>query len=154
MRYSDFPILSNEEYAHINEQFSRFATFGRYEALEVLCSKIQHTINYNIDVLSNFNKKTTQEIKSASSILSKILNSLTCQFNIHLKQEPNITKFNLFSFSKNINSILTLLVKWLENEEKEYYKTICKNCIYEILNAQKNIFSVLENSSVNFHKYM
>lgn len=154
MKYNDFQILSDSEYLTINQHYLETTNDGEVSFLTKTCQELQSSLNFNWTSKINLNKKTLNKIKETCSILEKTLNSLTAQFNIKLLSNKTINNFNLFSFVKHINQTLYFLTKWFENEEKEYCKKIAKTCIFELLEAQKNIFIALENSEIILFKYM
>ena len=154
MNYEDFPILKNSEYSFLHEQYLNTKLQNRKTLTQKICNEISTCINGCLPTQNPYNNRINQAIKLSHQTLIKHLNNLTSLFNIQTSSMQNISNFNLFSYTRKINNIISLTLDWLDSEEKEYYRTLSKKNIKELINCLDEIFSSTEDSNVNFYKHM
>ncbi len=152
MNYDDFPILKNEDYQILNEQFN-IVQFDRKSTLKNLCSELSVCSNSCLSLYSLHNSKTQKALKETHICLEKIFGNLTSFFNISHKNDT-ILNLNLFSFLKKISSLINGFLNWAKLEHKEYYKSLAFKSAEEICNHLKIIFSSLEESNILTFKHM
>lgn len=153
MRYNDFPILNDNEYKFLNEQFNN-SSFNKKEILTKICFELNTIINFNFTNKEKFNNKIKQEIFNGIEIANKWLNNFSSQFNISLKSTTNIVNINIFSLLKKFNTVIYQLTTLIKHESKEYYKSLAINCINEIISTSSNILQALNESNLILFKYM
>jgi len=150
--YNDFPILNNEQYSFLNNQFSNKP--DRTFFANNLNNKIMVCISY----FNGFNFKVNEKIKQAllntKLTLEQSLENLKANFKINKNQTPIAKDFNIFSFLKSLTEILNTTNSWLLEEEKFYYKQFIKNLNISIIDSAKKILTALEKSNLHLFKYM
>ena len=154
MRYDDFPILDSNEYSFISEQYKATQPFNRKALSFEICQELTTCINSCCAIENLYNTKIRQAINETKQILNKQLSNFSSLFNIQTTKVQNISSFNIFTFIKKINNIISLLSDWLSGEEKEYYKKLSKKSILELLEVINKIYSALEESNIYFFKHM
>lgn len=154
MKYEDFPILNNSEYSFMFEQYSKTKTITREPLVNQICNEITICLNTYWTIEPLYNNKISNAVKKCNQTLTRHLDNLTSLFNIQTSSTKSITTLNLFGFMQKINNIITLSINWFSNEEKEYYKTLSKKTIEEIISCTNEILSSMEDSNINFYKHM
>ena len=154
MNYNDFPILSNDEYKFLNEQYSLNPSFDRKTYLFKICTELLSCINICVGLNGRFNSKICYTISDSKQVLEKILNNLTSTFNISMSSQKEISNFNLFTFLKKIINTVSLITSLTNFEQKEYYKTMLTKSTNELLKILENIITALENSNLHFFTHM
>ncbi|MBE5741101.1 MAG: hypothetical protein E7351_01020 [Clostridiales bacterium] len=154
MEYNDFPILNNEEYRIINEQYSISQTQDR----KSLLYKITHLLRDCKNMCSTLDRKLNQKIVTAISTakkeIDKISDNLSSYFPQKTENQSTITSFNLFTFLSKVNSLSSLFHIWENSDSKDYYKTMASKSLKDLLKISQNILSALENSTVYLFKYL
>ena len=157
MTYNDFPILNNNEYKILNEQYeqwSKHSKSDRKSQILKICNELNNSISFCLQLKSKHNLKIRTSIEQTRQSLINLLDNICCCFNISLSHQNQLTNYNLFSFLKQQNHLLRLFNDWQNFEEKEYYKTIIQKSIIIILDCNSNLITSLEESNINFFKYM
>ena len=120
MNYNDFPILNNNEYTFLNEQFQK-TKFNRKDILTEACTILNLIVNVNLSNKEKFNNKISIAINKAIETSNKWLNNFSSQFSIKT-QCSNISTMTVFSVLKKFNNLTTKLLILMKNETKEYNK--------------------------------
>ena len=154
MKYEDFPILNNNDYSLLREQYLSSNQTDRKLIVNEICSEISNIINSYWSNENLFNNNLNLAIKNCSLSLMKVLDNLTSLFNIQVTRQQSIPTFNIFSYIRKINSIITMLLKWASKEQKEYYKSTASKTTIELLNSLNSILLAAEESNVKFYKHM
>ena len=153
--YNDFPILSNNEYEKLKEQYNSANNFSRIQPLNQICSLIHDCNNsFQLNCNQKINNKIKSELTESNSTLIKILENLKTTFTVELNNTKSITSFNLFSYLKKLMTCIRLLNNWLKYEKKEFYKSIIISTRSDIENIILNLFTQLEKINIYFFKYM
>lgn len=152
MIYNDFPILNNETYSYLNEQYTNTGK-DRKAYANVLYSEIQSCFAL-YSTTKNLNPSLKKQLNHSKEVLNQILENLKANFTIQTTEQKELIQFNIFSFVSKLSQILIITINWQNTEEKLYYKTFIKNINLSILNIIKNILSILENSNVILFKHM
>ena len=154
MNYEDFPILKNNEYSFLHEQYLSKPPQNRESLIQQICNEIIFYLNNCSFIKTSYNNKINQAIKLSHQTLTKHLNNLSSLFSIQTISTQNISTFNLFGHIKGLNKIISLTFNWLDTEGKEYYKALAKKNIKELINSTNEILSSMEDSNINFYKHM
>ena len=154
MKYEDFPILNNNDYSLLREQYLSSNQTDRKLIVNEICGEISNIINSYWSNENLFNNNLNRAIKNCSLSLMKVLDNLTSLFNIQVTRQQSIPTFNIFSYIRKINSIITMLLKWACSEQKEYYKSTASKTTIELLNSLNSILLAAEESNVKFYKHM
>ena len=154
MNYNDFPILSNEEYQLLNSHFSTSNISSRKDILFKILNEISNCKNlcFNIEQKQNFKLKTSLEF--SFNTLTKLENNLSTSFNLKTTSSQSYKSVNIFSFTKKITKLSTLVSSWHSTEQKEYFKAIAHKTLIDLLSILENIFTALETSNVLLFKHM
>lgn len=153
MNYNDFPILTNQEYQLMNENFSTIQP-NRKAQISKICFEINTCKNSTLTLSNKFNKKICDSLNQTHTTLEKLLNNLTSTFNINETSNNTIVDMNIFSFLNKVVNIISLIQVWSTTEEKTYYKSIAQKSIVELLNILNSLIKSLQLSNVQFFKYM
>ena len=157
MDYNDFQIMDDSAYEmikHSYENIFQTPTFERGNHIETICSELKKASNSTFTLKENLNFQIRKQIEKTNQILLKNFDNLTNLFNINIKQQQQIKGFNIFSFLNQLIKIFSLLQTWQTNETKEYFKSVAKNSLNEILSSTQVIIKELENSNIIFFKHM
>ncbi|MBO5954894.1 MAG: hypothetical protein J6Q13_02880 [Clostridia bacterium] len=153
MNYSDFPILTDSEYNLLNKHYNKPA-FDRKKVVAQICHELNLQQTFCIDKKNRYNSNTTKNIEQAISVCSKLYNNFSSQFNIQSTQISSVSSLSVFSFLKRINKTMSLLNLWIENETKEYYKSLATKSLNELISISSQILQSLEDSFIHFFKHM
>lgn len=153
MKYEDFPILNTEQYHILNEHYGEPIGPNRKTLIQEICSTLQNSISF-FNNLNNLNSKTQSSIAETKQSLFKILNNLSSLFNVKLATCPTVSSFGLFLFMSNLVKTTSLFNKWIESEEKLYYRKIAVKNSQEVLSCFNNILLCLNESFVSFYRHM
>lgn len=153
MNYNDFPILTNLDYELINKQYSN-ETFDRKNQLTKICQNLDlcRQVCFEIEHFHNIKVKTS--LQNTFSTTTKLLDNLTCTFNISISKKNEIFKTTIFSLLKILSEIISLFSIWLKNEKKEYYMSMCLKTQQELSACLNNILNSLEESNILTFKHM
>ena len=154
MMYNDFPILTENEYEFMNENFKNSQQFSRPRFLDIVCfnlKKLQHFSSFS-------NVKMSTKLKNcfmdSNITINKLINNLTSTFNHNETPLKDVHNLTIFSYLKLVVENLTILDQWIKQEHKEYYKTLISNTRTELQNICLNVLTVLESSNVYLFKHM
>lgn len=153
MNYDDFPILNEQNYNLINEQYNFQQPFERHNCIVKIYLSLNE-IKYFFYELNNINFKIKSVLLNCKQNIQKLQDNLTATFTINTDTQKTIKSSNLFSLINKITLTSKLYKQWIENEEKEYYKKLALNSLEILLNSTSEILSVLEKSNVILFKYM
>lgn len=153
MNYSDFPILTENEYNFINEHYTK-TTFDRKKLITQVCFELNIKQTSCIDKKSKYNSNISKNIEQAIAVCAKLYNNFSSQFNIQSTQISSVSNLSVFLLLKRINKISSLLTTWIESETKEYYKTLAIKSLNELMSSSSQILQSLEDSYLHFFKYM
>ena len=154
MNYNDFPTISEIDYDLINKQYSINNQKDRKEIVFKICREIESCVLSFFQIENKYNQNILKSLTLSNETLKKIQNNIISCFNIPTFQIKQIKNFSVFSFLKNLNEILTLLIEWKNIETKTYYEKLISNSIFEILNIQNTTLNSLNKSSIIFFKHM
>lgn len=152
MKYEDFPILQNEQYNLINEQFAN-RKYNRKTITTLLSNQISCCLNSFRIAETNYNKKISTALVETQTILNKQINNLSSLFNIQI-QNHTFKETNIFIALKKLTAIITTYNNWSEQEEKEYYKKLAIKSSNELLQQLTKILSTMAESEFCFFKHM
>ncbi len=153
MNYNDFPILNNDEYELINQQFSSNLPFERKFHLLQICKEINLCSSSCFVISSQYNQKIIHTLSATNKTLTKLFDNLTSLFNLNNKA-TTIENFSIFTFIKKLINLNNLFQDWIANEKKEYYIAIAQKSIKEINSCVTDICSALDESNLHFYKHM
>ena len=153
MNYLDFPILTDSEYNLLNEHYNK-TTFERKKIIAQICHELNLQQTFCIDKKSRYNSNTTKNIEQAIVVCSKLYNNFSSQFNIQSTKISSVSNLSVFAFLKKINKTSSLLTMWMENETKEYYKSLAIKSLNELISSSSQILQSLDDSYLHFFKHM
>jgi len=154
MNYNDYPILKNEEYNILKQHFSTSQQLDRKTILIKICNEIISCKNICLTLENLYNSKIKKSVENTFIILTKLYDNFSSTFNINLKSNNSTQSFNVFKLIKKLTNLISLLIIWQQQENKEYYKIFSKNSIFDIIKTLEEIFNSLENSNIYFFKHM
>lgn len=150
MEYQDFPILNDNVYQFLNDQYNSNKA-NKKNFIISICNDINHII---ISSLNLYNSRITKELGNCKASLSKILNNLSSLFSITIKPASTINTITLFDFLINFNNLINNFFQWLKLEEKEYYRSIIHKTVDELLEKENQLIKSLNDSNIKFYKHM
>ena len=153
MSYNDFQILSNEEYAILNNQFLARQNFDRNATIFQIKSTLNSCKNSCLSIANKYNTRIKSEIEQTHKKLNKILENFNSLFGT-ASQSTEIKNINIFSFIDKLISITQQIYLWQKNEQKKYYNSFAEKTIFELLEIIANLIKQLDKSNIITFKYM
>lgn len=153
MKYDDFKIPSDEEFAMINASYQFNNSYNRDDLILKIFNKINDLANSCLNIVKTYNLKINKSIGDTHTVLRKLLNNICELFDLH-HPTSTINSIDIFSFLLELFNLFELLINWYKNEKKEYYKLIAKKSSKEIINSIRDILNALKNSNLYFFKHM
>jgi len=153
MNYNDFPILNNEDYKLINEQFNQTQVFDRKTQASKIYIELINLKNSSFKELNSYNKKILSALNTTIKTTTKLIDNLISLFNTP-QTDHNTTNASLFSFINRTINCIKLFSNWETNEPKEYYKNIAHKSLLELTSSLQEIFLALDDSNLLFFKHM
>lgn len=152
--YNDNPILSNEDYLLISQQYQKAKVYQRTESLGRLLNVIALGKQFCFAPPTQLNKKLTLAVKQTGAVINTVLDNLSTAFNVEKDKIYEIRQVNIFSFIKSLSEACKLSLEVYLHEEKEYIKQICLSNI-KLLNEEiVKLLALLEISEVRTFKFM
>ncbi len=152
--YNDSPILSNEDYLLISQQYEKAKIYQRTESLAKLFNAIHICKQFCFAPPTQLNKRLTLAVKQTGAVVNTILDNLSTAFNVEKQKVCEIRQVNIFSFVKSLAEASKLSLDVYLNEEKEYIKKICMSNIKLLNEELEKILAILEISEVRTFKFM
>ena len=152
MNYNDFPILDDNAYQFLKEQYNTHE-FSRDVCVDKIFFNLHECKSCCLGLADKLNLKLTQAIKACIEELDKILNNLDATFNFN-KPAHEIKEINIFSLLNKLVVTASNFNLWQAEEEKEYFKQLANNNLKNLLKIIENIINALENSNFYLFKHM
>jgi len=153
MNYEDFPILDDNTYKIMREQYNT-NKLDKHEIIAYIFSKLNQLELCEIANINKLNKPLILALENSKNVIKNILDDFIKLFNLNKHQTNTIRTINIFSYINLINSIMQDLKKLYPILEKQFYKNFTNQTIDNLLNSNTIIFSALEHSNIYFFKYM
>ncbi len=154
MNYNDFPILDDDTYRMMMNEYNNTLPFDRNTTINKLFLELDECKNFCLGLTKHVNKKIQLAVEKAKIEIEKILENFHATFTINVKSQKEIKDFNLFTFIKKlINSISSMNI-WANNEQKTYYKNLASMNIVTLIKILVEIIEALENSNLHLFKFM
>lgn len=155
MNYNDFQLLTDSEYLFLNSQYSTNKTkFQQQNLIENICNNLSEIISSCNTHNLRLNIKTINAIEQTRQQANLMINNLINTFSISPRTKYIEQNFNIFEVCEHLVELINLHQKWIEIEEKEFYKNIAIKNIQNLIFELKNIFSALKESFILFFKHM
>lgn len=154
MNYNDYPILDDNTYTFLKEQFNKTISYERNTTVAQIYNTLIECKNLCYGTNKFLNKKIQNCIEESNVEIDKILNNLSTIFKNPSTVKNNIQTFNLFSLLKKLTTCLSLTLTWHKNEEKVYYKNLAFSCQENIIKIIFNFLNILEKNNIILFKYM
>lgn len=151
MNYEDFPILSNNDYELLKQEFS-IPKQNREKALIKVLSLLLSFCTCNI-TSKKLNTKILNTINQTKQVCIKIENNFSSLFNLTYSHHE-IENLNLFSMIKKLLLASKELNILAENEAKIYYKKTFINSSKELIVSALDILSTLQDSYIITFNHM
>lgn len=150
MKYNDFSILTDSEYFKIANEYTN--------SFKQNCTDINDFLKQLINCKAylynpcNTNYALVSELNKHLSILNKLEENFTINYNLTSNKENKICQFNLFLYLKNLFELNNYLhnLYCLEKINKK----LIENSITEINNMFISIFELLSKLNIKFFKFM
>lgn len=154
MNYNDFPILSNEQYDLLQQNYSNYKTDRNTYINRILAGL--HECKFTCLNIKDCNKNITLSISNTLSTIDLIINNLSNLTNAPVSYENTvkISNFNVFKFLGKLLNCLNLFHNWQNDESKDYFKNLANTYFLDLSKCLSNIISALEQSNVRLYKYM
>lgn len=153
MKYDDFPILTNHEYETLNSQFLENTNPNRKDLLNEICQDLSNCSSSCLNLFSEHNQGIKQSLTLTNKTLTKLFNNLTTTFDLN-PIKTYVSNTNIFNLLSRLIKIISNIQKWLQLEEKTYYKSLATKSLNEIILCANSILSALENSNIKLFKHM
>ena len=153
MEFNDYPILTDDQYNLMRQEYQSSLFFDRKNIAHKLFYILNDCNNMFYSINIKFNLKTTNAITNLNKEISKICESLAINFNIE-NSVSQVKDFNLFKYLRNISLAMNELIIWLTHEEKEFYKKTIQSFFSLLLEKENELFLKLEQSNIQFYKHM
>lgn len=154
MNYSDFQILSNDEYELMKTQYLTQRNFDRAETIAFVFQKLSFCKNMLTCINKNLNLKIKLSLEESNENINNILNNLETLFSFSKSKEKTCQQFNIFLLINNLLETTKIFINWSENENKEIIKSFTKKTTNTLIEIILNITKNLETSYFKFYKYM
>lgn len=152
MEYNDYPILTDEQYKLLNEQFLATPNTRKENVFKIFCA-IAELINATPILQTKVNLNIFNSLAFAEKEMQKCLSNLKANFNLELNKKE-VADINIFVFLKKLAKIMQNLILWQQTEQKEYYKQFALSLNCCLNNVNLNLISALASSNINLHKFM
>lgn len=152
--YNDFPILDEQVYRYMTEQYNKVKDFDRRNIVGKIFIQLNECKKSCYCLVGKFNSKIKEVVENAKSELDIILENYQLTFGSNFDVSNEVKNVGLFSFLKKLTSIILQLEEWLTLEEKDYYKKIADNTLVKVTNVLLNFMSAIEQSNLLLFKYM
>ena len=153
MKYDDFPILSINEYKKLNTRFSENTNTNKNDILNEICQDLSNCSHSCLNLFQEYNKEIKQSLTLTNTILTKVYNNLTAIFDLN-PIKTYVSTTSTFNLLNKLIKIISNINKWLQLEEKIYYKSLATKTLDEIISCANSIISALDNSNIKFYKHM
>lgn len=154
MNYNDFPILANDDYNILkNEYLNKIKSetndnVSKVFSILVLCKNICFGLNptYNIKI-----QRCTNNIKND---LSKLLDDLKFTFKLNETANQDINTFDIFFLTHNLLEGIEIIVDILRSEINNYNRRLFSSIELVLTKSIKNILSALKDSNIILFQHM
>ena len=153
MNYNDYPILTNQEYETISNNFN-FSKPERKTVCTNLYQELASTLDICSNILNKYNHTITNQLKSLQISISNIIENLKANFTFSSFQFSSYSNSNIFKLIIKIQNCLKLSHNWCLTEEKDYYKNMAKTIYNKVFELNYNLISAIEKSNVKLFKHM
>ena len=153
MEYNDFPILDDARYKLMQDKFNEQFAFDRKENVFLIYLELSQCANSIPLLFPQVNTQICEQLKLAKQNLDKLISNFEATFNLP-QQTKEIRQTTLFNLLKNMANVQKKLIKWLRQEQKEYFKQFALNSIEEISNNLLNLLNAVDAANLKLFKYI
>ena len=153
MNYNDFPVLNDEQYRQLQDKYNEQTDFDRNECCYSIYSELTACANSITLLFPQLNPQLIATLQEAKIKIEKSISNFEAVFNLSPKQ-IEIKEINLFNFLKNLTKIQKKLIKWLKNEQKEYFKQFILNLLENISSMLFDLLSAVESANLRIFKHI
>lgn len=154
MKFNDFPILTNDEYDKMrNEYISKQINNQELLFVEICnmlvdCESICNGLNKNV------NKAIRLVVEKSKNEIGELLSDLIYSFKITNNSSKNVKNFNIFSLQKNLIEIILKIQKHKLLNKELIKDTLLFSIESKITTILNNIINVLSDSNIYIFKHI
>ena len=152
--YNDFPILSDQAYLLMNQEFAKTRVYSRDIAINQIFFALCECKNLCYNVGSNYNKRVIDAVAHAKEDIDNCITNLQTAFELDELPQQEIKEFNIFSILKNLTNSIGLTFEVFTHEAKEYHKKIASSNLKLLTQACQTILTALESSQIKLFRFM
>lgn len=154
MNYNDFPILNNEQYDLLQQNYNSNKTDRNTHINHILINL--HECKFTCLNIKDCNKNITVAISNTLTTIDSIINNFNTLTNAPLNTTTTlkVNNFNPFKFLNKLLNCISLFYNWQNNESKDYFKNLANTYYLDLNKCLANIISALEQSNIRLYKYM
>ena len=151
--YEDFPILTNQDYVALNEEYAKQQRYSKQSCLNNIMLTLNECKEFYFALTKQVNENIAKALNEVKSLIETISanTSTLCENQSRLQE---VRQTNIFEFINNLVKISSLNFELYVKEDKEYVKKIASANIALANEGSKILLSALKNSNFRLFRFM
>lgn len=152
MEYNDFPILTNDEYNKMKNEYLNKLSNKNEIYISDICINLFDCINICNGLNSNYDKTLRTIIENAKIELNELYSNISFSYKIEHKPKSEVKDFNVFILLKIIIKIISSTER-IKSSFDNNEKTLLSSVEFKLITILESIINHLSNKQIFIMKH-
>ena len=152
MEYNDFPILTNDEYDKMKNEYLNKLNNNNETFINNICFNLFECVSICNGLNGSTDKTLRTIIEKAKIEINELYSNISFSYKIEQKPKTEVKDFNVFILMRNIIKIITSIERY-KSSFNNNEKTLLSSVEYKLITISESIIDHLSNKQIFIMKH-